>query len=737
MRQRILLLILLAVVAIGGSAQTVSETMFIYRNDGQFNSFFRDDIDSITYSYYDNDSVRYDDIVAQLVYTADSIYHIPLSAIDSISFVQPNNILKSGVINLTGAILDYLVKYENGNLYFLSATPNNIVPHIGDKLVTIDMTEMFPCGFAGEVASIENSGDTIIVACNGLELEDVFDSYCYTVDIASSEDSISDGRAEAKARKPSIDQNFTIPKLSHSWSVGAGYSIFNVSGNVESSLSARFNIKGNDIVEPKRGRLTNIRVTGNYTSGTSFDIGISASKTFDFPFPGGKGERLIAPFLSFFWDLGVFVRVSGGVNYSQSTTQTYVSHIDYQRESIKMPNISFDTPTMIGEETSEAKLALNGSVSGGFYGELGIKPWAVDKDALGKVSGRLELGIEAKMEEGVFSFDALNGAASNTVLFDFIDNLGDKSVTINPYASVKCMVKVGSWNTSWTPWKGKIGIPIYEGGFFPHFSNTSYERTNESGNIKFSSDVSRLCLFPWEIGFSVFDTSGNFIKTKWFDKTYSSPMSFKNYEVNINGLDKDEEYKVYPSINVFGHNVLASPAVTVRACPVEISDFKVINSQYEAKGFVNDGMTYDYCFDVSVTATLTKSDNVRDWGYVYRDPNGREKEISLVSVSNYGTQYTDTRYSYYRNVASSTACLYGYVRYVDSDEAVYGEPQYFDLTKLCPDDNHPHMIDLGLGVKWACCNVGATAPEEYGGYYAWGGGYDEEYIRYGYIQVLY
>lgn len=43
-------------------------------------------------------------------------------------------------------------------------------------------------------------------------------------------------------------------------------------------------------------------------------------------------------------------------------------------------------------------------------------------------------------------------------------------------------------------------------------------------------------------------------------------------------------------------------------------------------------------------------------------------------------------------------------------------------TALCPDGNHPHIIDLGLpsGTKWACCNVGASKPEEYGGYYAWG-----------------
>ena len=40
----------------------------------------------------------------------------------------------------------------------------------------------------------------------------------------------------------------------------------------------------------------------------------------------------------------------------------------------------------------------------------------------------------------------------------------------------------------------------------------------------------------------------------------------------------------------------------------------------------------------------------------------------------------------------------------------------------CPDDNHPHMIDLGLpsGTKWACCNVGANKPEDYGDHFAWG-----------------
>ena len=39
-----------------------------------------------------------------------------------------------------------------------------------------------------------------------------------------------------------------------------------------------------------------------------------------------------------------------------------------------------------------------------------------------------------------------------------------------------------------------------------------------------------------------------------------------------------------------------------------------------------------------------------------------------------------------------------------------------------PALNGHEAVDLGLpsGLKWASCNVGATTPEEYGGYYAWG-----------------
>ena len=34
--------------------------------------------------------------------------------------------------------------------------------------------------------------------------------------------------------------------------------------------------------------------------------------------------------------------------------------------------------------------------------------------------------------------------------------------------------------------------------------------------------------------------------------------------------------------------------------------------------------------------------------------------------------------------------------------------------------NGHEYVDLGLSVKWATCNVGATSPEDYGHYFAWG-----------------
>lgn len=59
---------------------------------------------------------------------------------------------------------------------------------------------------------------------------------------------------------------------------------------------------------------------------------------------------------------------------------------------------------------------------------------------------------------------------------------------------------------------------------------------------------------------------------------------------------------------------------------------------------------------------------------------------------------------------------------LDSITFVGGESADVPAFLTCPNDQHPHAIDLGLpsGTKWCCCNVDANVPEGTGNYYAWG-----------------
>lgn len=45
---------------------------------------------------------------------------------------------------------------------------------------------------------------------------------------------------------------------------------------------------------------------------------------------------------------------------------------------------------------------------------------------------------------------------------------------------------------------------------------------------------------------------------------------------------------------------------------------------------------------------------------------------------------------------------------------------FFSCTNPGNEGSNIKAVDLGLSVKWASCNLGASSPEDYGDYYAWG-----------------
>ena len=57
---------------------------------------------------------------------------------------------------------------------------------------------------------------------------------------------------------------------------------------------------------------------------------------------------------------------------------------------------------------------------------------------------------------------------------------------------------------------------------------------------------------------------------------------------------------------------------------------------------------------------------------------------------------------------------------INEKGVAYGEEVSFTTKALSGIENGYTWVDLGLSVKWASYNIGATKPEEYGDYFAWG-----------------
>ena len=94
-------------------------------------------------------------------------------------------------------------------------------------------------------------------------------------------------------------------------------------------------------------------------------------------------------------------------------------------------------------------------------------------------------------------------------------------------------------------------------------------------------------------------------------------------------------------------------------------------------------------------------------------PGATINNAKLKAVVNGSTVTTIDALKAYKNFAR------GYAYYM---QVIWDGSSLCFSNDFCPDGNHPHMIDLGLpsGTKWACCNVGANTPVEYGDYFAWG-----------------
>lgn len=249
------------------------------------------------------------------------------------------------------------------------------------------------------------------------------------------------------------------------------------------------------------------------------------------------------------------------------------------------------------------------------------------------------------------------------------------------------------------------------------FSITTYIATDVTetsavlnGNIS-ASNTTNSYTAGFFISTSGLPSSDNYLK----NVTYSGYSPTGEYSVSVEGLANETEYYcrayvLYDGIYYYGMNTIdftttkPVPTVTANGVTSITETSAILNGFVSAPNILKD---YIVGFFVCTAGTPTEHNYTKKLTYGDYSPTG-SYSIAVTGLS-----------------SGITYCYRAYVLY--EGQYYYGSYDYFTTNGVvsgldCPDFDHPHLRDLGLpsGIKWACCNVGANQPAEYGGYYSWG-----------------
>lgn len=721
--KRIILTILIIAISLC-KLMAQNDAMYIYRNDGVINAFLKYDVDSIKHSHLDMDSTFCKDFVVQEVWTVDSVYRIPLSVIDSVSFVTPPTVYKNDVEKIEDRLLPYIVGFDSLTLKLRADIPVSIIPKVGNKLVLLNGCDILPNGFSGIVSKIEytSSGDFINVVCKQASIEDLFVSIC------SVSTTYGDATGNLKTRHVSNDgiqrsvyrpSDFTFKlgpftkNCTNEISLGIasdGELALNGGTNSSVTIQPTFRIHTFLIVGEGHGTYFNCSITGNLevTSNESVYGGINYSHDFrntEYRYPIPQTANLV----NFYIMPGLFFRANAVITASIKATRNYSFCMAFDYSSI---NGSLIKPTLGGHlssQSTEMEGCIDGCIAAGAFIETGFNLASRD---IAKVCVRGEYGYQLSSNFVLRNADVEN-ASKETKLYE---RLKGCCIEFGPFANASLQASVATvgigktWELYKTSEKRNV-VPV--------FANTklTYVSSNSAMSL---TEMAGKCILPITVGYKLYDEKNNEVADYTDKIDYTS--SIRTLSHTFTDLNKYTNYTVFPKVRIWKCDIIANPKANIIGTIAEITEFKVINSEYSESSFYNEGKAYNYKFNVAVTAKIEDLAGVEDWGYIYKDSNGNFKSISLMK---FGKSYTDTRYSYYRNEANSIVSLYCYVKYNGYSDYLYTNVQKYNLTYStlkCPDSNHPHLIDLGLpsGTKWACCNIGANEPTQEGGFYSWG-----------------
>lgn len=717
--------ILLLIFILCGITAFAQKPIYVYFNDGTFKAFLSSQIDHISLAPA-NDNPE-SEMFLQEFWTADSVYRYPVHTIDSISSYTPPTQFKAEAIDLSGDMLAYVLRADTTHIFLQSDTPDYLIPQIGQKLGYPTIDELFPYGFAGEVKSVSRDAASIILDCNPVALDKVFDTLYLVITSEGSDESNSNKRAQRAPLKEGkiIKRHFDLAPISLSATAELSKNIrksddLAVNGSVKSSISISeaFDVTLFITVNNVMGYDAQISFSGTHDVESKLSAYGGIDYKHDFPFRNMREVFPLGYGFNFYILPGFFIDAAATISCSATATDHFKSagccEFSSRGQAVLKPAFSFKH---VGTD-SNAEMTLDGRFAFGAFIDAGF---SYLDERLDHVAYRTEAGLELTGSAVLLKSDIERGKQDTGVY----QKLKNSKISWNPYVSTGVTYGLAVWDETYTLTRS-VYPPTWERDLVPTFSNAKLTPNAEQDtSVDASVEAHGNCIRPVPVSFVLFGKDDKEVGNYAFSKSYTNTPSLFQHTFNNLGIGK---YSLYPQVSFLGFDLLASPSANAQLrVPIpEITSLYKVGSNHPEGGYNYGGQTYEYKFDLTVNAQVESLDGVDDWGFVYKDPTGQDVTMSLLSQ---GTSATYI-FSIYTNQNTTTSTVHTFIIYSD-DTIMRGEPFSFDLTypketekvyHTCPDSNHPHIIDLGLpsGTLWSCCNVGASSPEEIGYYFAWG-----------------
>lgn len=536
-----------------------NDAMFVYRNDGQINAFLKEDIDSIRYSHIGLDSLVHREFMIQEVWTADSVYRIPLAAIDSVSFITPPTVLKTDVTKIEDTFIDYIIGCDGLILKLKSTTPAHLLPHSGDKLVLLDGCEALPYGFSGIVSAVENVSDGIDVVCEQAYLEDLFESFCSVSTMYGTSDTepmyvASSGRPKRAVFNPGSKEfklgpyNYDVTAEISNDITQDGDLVFKEGASASLSITPTFRVHTFLMMGEEQGTYFSCSITGDIDieSKLALYAGVEYSKDvemgkFEYPIPATYG------IVKFYIVPGFFGRMGASVTASVKQNRKYAFGMAYDYSSVGANLLAPSLRCRLASSSKEIEGSLDGSIASGAFIETGFS--VLSRDLI-KIYVRGEYGWQLKGSLALRNSD-IKEAGKDTKLYEM---LKASSIETGPFANVS--MGGSTFNSGPSVTLGESEEAVKKWDIVPKFLKINVKGMESSSSIEVSTSMNGDCIAPTTVGLMLLDDNKNEIAN------FTSSDKFTNgYEmmdtcfVLTNGI----VYTACPKVRLLGFDILATP----------------------------------------------------------------------------------------------------------------------------------------------------------------------------------